>query len=96
MICAARLPCRTANPSRQGPSRSRERQAVRPRARSHLGGPGGGAVCAVCELAVKKNEMEFEIEFVHDSGNPDAGLDKYHVHIRCFAAWEFERRSAQR
>jgi hypothetical protein len=33
--------------------------------------------------------MEFEIEFARDGDNP--GLDKFHVHIRCFAAWEFER-----
>jgi len=36
--------------------------------------------------------MEFEIQFAHDGSNP--GLDKYHVHIRCFAAWELERGSA--
>lgn len=35
--------------------------------------------------------MEFEIEFSHDGADP--GLDKYHVHIRCFAAWELERQS---
>jgi hypothetical protein len=33
--------------------------------------------------------MEFEIQFARDSQEP--GLDKYHVHVRCFAAWEFER-----
>jgi hypothetical protein len=33
--------------------------------------------------------MEFEIEFAHDGVMP--GLDKFHVHIRCFAAWELER-----
>ena len=53
------------------------------------GGPGVGAPCAVCELPVTQNEMEFEIQFAHDGG-----LDKFHVHIRCFAAWEFERRNA--
>ncbi|HEY7652241.1 MAG TPA: hypothetical protein VIG07_05410 [Methylomirabilota bacterium] len=58
------------------------------------GGPGVGAACAVCEQPVRKDEMEFEIEFAHDGSNLEAGLDKYHVHIRCFAAWEFERRSA--
>ena len=42
------------------------------------------------DLPVTKNEMEFEIQFAHDGDSP--GLDKYHVHIRCFAAWEFERR----
>jgi hypothetical protein len=33
--------------------------------------------------------MEFEIQFARDGSNP--GLDKVHIHIRCFAAWEFER-----
>lgn len=56
------------------------------------GGPGVGAVCAVCDLPVTKDETEFEIEFAHDGDSP--GLDKYHVHLRCFAAWEFERRNA--
>jgi hypothetical protein len=56
------------------------------------GGPGVGATCAVCDLPVTKNEMEFEIQFSHDGGNP--GLDKFHVHVRCFAAWEFERQTA--
>jgi hypothetical protein len=55
------------------------------------GGPGVGAPCAVCELPVAKDEMEFEIEFARDGDN--VGLDKFHVHIRCFAAWEFERRT---
>ena len=53
------------------------------------GGPGVGAACAVCELPVRTDELEFEIQFVHDGNDP--GLDKYHVHVRCFAAWEFER-----
>jgi hypothetical protein len=30
--------------------------------------------------------MEFEIQFA-----VAGGLNKFHVHIRCFAAWEFER-----
>jgi hypothetical protein len=38
---------------------------------------------------VKSSELEFEVQFAHDGDNP--GLDKFHVHIRCFAAWEFER-----
>jgi hypothetical protein len=56
------------------------------------GGPGVGAKCAVCEKPVSKNELEFEIQFAHDGDNP--GLDKFHVHIQCFAAWEFERHEA--
>jgi len=55
------------------------------------GGPGVGAPCAVCDVPVRPTEMEFEIQFARDGDNP--GLDKYHVHIRCFAAWEFERQS---
>jgi hypothetical protein len=53
------------------------------------GGPGGGLECAVCQRPVTTNEMEFEIQFAHDGDSP--GIDKYHVHVRCFAAWEFER-----
>jgi hypothetical protein len=54
------------------------------------GGPGVGAGCAICDLPVKRDELEFEVEFAHAGANP--GLDKYHVHTRCFAAWELERR----
>jgi hypothetical protein len=39
------------------------------------------------------DEMEFQIEFARDGDNP--GLDIFHVHIRCFAAWEFERTKAK-
>ena len=56
------------------------------------GGPGVGEICTVCEKPITKDEMEFQIEFARDGGN--AGIDKYHVHIRCFAAWEFERQHA--
>ena len=57
------------------------------------GGPGVGAACSVCDLPVKKDEMELEIQFAHDGDSP--GLDKFHIHIRCFAAWEFERMNGQ-
>jgi len=53
------------------------------------GGPGVGAPCTICGIPVTHDEMEFEIQFARDGDNP--GLDKFHVHIRCFAAWEFER-----
>ena len=44
----------------------------------------------ICEKPVTKDEMEFEIEFAHDGKNP--GVDPpLHLHVRCFAAWEFER-----
>jgi hypothetical protein len=53
------------------------------------GGPREGLACSVCQRPVTKSEMKFEIQFAHDGDSP--GIDKYHVHVRCFAAWEFER-----
>jgi hypothetical protein len=53
------------------------------------GGPGVGAACSVCDLPVRSDEKELEIEFARNGGNP--GIDKFHLHVRCFAAWEFER-----
>jgi hypothetical protein len=45
-------------------------------------------VCTVCGEAVAKDQLEMQVEFSHDS-NP--GLDIFHIHVLCFAAWEFER-----
>jgi hypothetical protein len=53
------------------------------------GGPGVGAPCTVCAQPVMPEQMEYEVEFAHDGGTP--GLDKYHLHLRCFAVWELER-----
>ena len=53
------------------------------------GGPGAGADCTICGVPVKPGEVEFEIEFAR--GGDDRCLDQYHVHVRCLAAWEFER-----
>jgi hypothetical protein len=47
-------------------------------------------VYAVCDLPVERDQSEFSIRFAHDGDK--SALDKYHVHIRCFAAWEDERR----
>ena len=50
------------------------------------GGPGMGFNCMICNSPVERHQLEFELEF---AGNGDgAGVNKYHVHIRCFAAWE--------
>lgn len=44
-----------------------------------------------CDAPVGRDEMELEIEFDrHGRANP--GLDKFHVHVRCFAVWELERK----
>jgi hypothetical protein len=53
------------------------------------GGPGLGSDCTICSTPVKPEEVEFEIEFDHEGG--DRGPDNYHVHLRCFVAWDFER-----
>jgi hypothetical protein len=56
----------------------------------HWGGPGVGAPCSVCGEPIKQDQLELETEFAHDGSNP--GLDKFHIHVRCFAVWELERR----
>jgi len=53
------------------------------------GGSGVGADCAICDVPVKPDELELEIEYARD-GNDDT-VDNYHVHVRCFVVWEHER-----
>jgi hypothetical protein len=50
--------------------------------------PAANETCPVCERLVRHEDLELQIEFER----PEGGLDKFHVHVRCFAAWEFERR----
>ena len=45
--------------------------------------------CTVCEQPVTNTDFEMEIQFAYDGA--DRRLEKFHVHIRCFAAWELER-----
>jgi hypothetical protein len=54
-----------------------------------FGGPGSNVACAVCREPIPQNQMEFEIEFNRHGTAP--GLDRYYLHPRCYAAWEFER-----
>jgi len=56
------------------------------------GGTGVGAPCAVCDLLITSDELEIEIEFAHGGSAP--GLERHHVHPRCFAAWELKRTKA--
>ena len=54
------------------------------------GGPGVGLACTICGKPVLKDEMEFEVQFSMDGGAPH--LDAvYHVHVRCYSAWELVR-----
>ena len=52
------------------------------------GGPSANGNCAICGASLKRDRVEFEIEF----GRPGdlSAPDRYHVHLRCFAAWEAE------
>jgi hypothetical protein len=53
------------------------------------GGPGTGATCSVCGEPIRGDEMGFDLEFADVDGRGSVG--SHHTHIRCFAAWEFER-----
>lgn|SRR5215469_9123566 len=53
------------------------------------GGPGSGAPCRLCGKTVRENEAEFELEFPLEGG---AGKANYHVHARCYTAWEAAHR----
>lgn len=52
-------------------------------------GPGSRTRCAVCGDQISRDQMEFKIEFNRHGLWP--GVDRYHLHQQCFAAWEFER-----
>lgn len=54
------------------------------------GGLGSGEPCAVCGEAVDKEDVELELQF---ASKEVAAATIYHVHARCFGAWEAERRS---
>ena len=56
---------------------------------SIMGGPGCGEACALCAETLRRTEMELEAEFRSDGEAPES--HKYHLHPRCFAAWELER-----
>ena len=56
------------------------------------GGPGEGAYCTICGAPVRGDEVEFELEFARAAGDSHSG--KYHVHVRCFRAWELELEAA--
>lgn len=43
--------------------------------------------CSVCGESITLDQNEIEIEFRLHGPRPDS----YHLHVRCLAAWEFER-----
>jgi hypothetical protein len=56
------------------------------------GGKGSGVCCAVCDLPVRRDEIGFDLEFL---GQGNSSSNNYALHIRCLAAWEFERGSSR-
>jgi hypothetical protein len=76
--------------------REQAREAIRagklPTRRSDrlFGGPGSEQPCAVCGETLPRTEMEIELEFFNPYG-ATSGIDQFHFHHRCYAAWEFER-----
>jgi hypothetical protein len=53
------------------------------------GGPGNGGTCVVCGEVLERTGMAFDLEFGVEGALPPHV--NYHLHVRCFAAWEFER-----
>jgi hypothetical protein len=78
----------------EGPRRELARAALlagklptRPAERT-WGGPGIGSLCGVCGAKIPGDELELEIEIPGDGALPY--VEVFHLHVRCFAAWEFE------
>jgi hypothetical protein len=57
------------------------------------GGRGSGGECAICGHPLTPDQFEFELQF--SANGAGSGADGCHVHIRCFAAWEFERENSE-
>ena len=73
----------------RGAIRTRKLLAVR-RPDRVWAGSGADALCAVCERPIHRHDLELEIQFAHGgAASPD--MEKFHLHLRCFAAWELER-----
>jgi RNA polymerase sigma factor (sigma-70 family) len=51
--------------------------------------PGCGTCCTICGRPAEQDEVD--LEFSRDGDGRDPG--NHHVHVECFAAWEFEHRN---
>ena len=52
------------------------------------GGSGLGACCVLCGKSVNEEELEYEFELAGSGGA--RRLDKFHLHVPCYAAWVIE------
>ena len=53
------------------------------------GGAGTRVPCAVCGELITPDQSEMEVDFNRHGVQP--GIDRHFLHVRCLAAWEFER-----
>lgn len=58
------------------------------------GGNGSGDLCPVCGHAIEPEEKELEFEFA--AAGTENAVRNLHLHIPCFAAFEFATESAAR
>jgi hypothetical protein len=49
------------------------------------GGPSQGGDCVLCGLPIRRGELELEIEFHGNTGNPET--ERYRVHVHCLPVW---------
>jgi hypothetical protein len=56
------------------------------------GGKGVDVPCAICGERIGPDQLEYELQFGQEGATPD--VDLFHLHLRCFAAWEMERTKA--
>ena len=54
------------------------------------GGNGFCTHCAVCGETVNADQLGYELQFA-EGGGLGVGAE-YHVHVRCYTAWDQERR----
>jgi hypothetical protein len=50
---------------------------------------GDGAHCAICGQPITPDHVRYTIQFDHEGRG--ARVDRFQLHLRCFAAWEMER-----
>ena len=56
---------------------------------SAMRGPGFGVRCTLCREPITINQVDHELHF--RLPNAVAPLSRFHLHLRCVAAWEMER-----
>jgi hypothetical protein len=52
-------------------------------------GPASRMFCAVCGKLMTPDQTQMELVFNREEAPPS--IDRHFLHVRCFAAWEFER-----